>query len=142
MVYICPGTICPSNGVLFSSASISRVMIDDDLLSLSQTRLIKVKWTPSHLIRLLDNCSALVNRIDVESSQSLQLWNNQFKLTRKLQSYLNTVPKIMDIDIYNDQLLFIYSTLEIQIYSLATHSWTAFPSLPLYAFIFSNLLTV
>ena len=118
------------------------MMIDDELLSLPQTRLIKVKWTPTHLIRLLDNCSAVVNRIDVESSQSIQLWNNQFKFTRKLQSYLNTVPKIMDVDVCSDQLLFIYSTLEIQIYSLATHSWTAFPSLPLYVFVLSNLLIV
>ena len=106
-------------------------MIDDDLLSLSQAHLIKVKWTPSHLIRLLSNHSALVNSIDGESSQSIQLWNNQFKFTRKLQSYLNSIPKIMDVDVCDDQLLFIYSTLEIQIYSLTTHSWTAFPSLPL-----------
>ena len=132
MVYKCQGTICPSNGVLFSSSSIQCVMIEDDLLSLPQTFLIKVKWTPTHLIRLLDNHSALVNCINVESSQSIQLWNNQLRFTRKLQSYLNTVPEIMDIDVLDDQLLFIYSTLEIQIYSLTTNSWIAFPSLPLY----------
>lgn len=133
MLFICKGVFQQEKGILFESSFISQMRLDDEQPSLSQTHVMKLQWTSSHLIRLLDNHSVLVNHLVESVSPSLQLWNNQFKFTRKLQSYLKTAPQILDIAIYEDQLLFIYNTLEVQLFSLSLQAWIAFHPLSLYA---------
>lgn len=65
------------------------------------------------------------------------LQNNQFKLTRVLQALLHTSSKILDIAQQDDRLFFLYDSLELQEYSLSSHSWKSYHRIPLFSIIIS-----
>lgn len=101
---------------------------------LQQSSLTKILWSPESVLRLMGHDFALLN---YKNTATIILQNNQFKLTRVLQSLLHTSSKILDVAQQEDHIFFLYDSLELQMYSLSSHSWKSFHRIPLYIISFA-----
>ena len=124
-LYSCEGRIYQDT---LTFSEVQQRKLDTETNYLQQSSLTKILWSPTSILRLMDHDFALLN---YKNMGTMILQNNQFKLTRVLQSLLHTSSKILDIAQQDDRLFFLYDSLELQMYSLSSHSWKSYHRIPL-----------
>lgn len=99
---------------------------------------MKFIWNEHFLCRLIDSSYVLYTEfISPNSLQTIRLYNNQFSITRVLQTFLHTSSQVLDIDYFDNTIWFLYNTFEIQCYSILSHKWERFIPFQLFSFYFS-----
>ena len=94
----------------------------------------KFIWNETFVCRLVDFKYILFTELG-ESTKTIRLYNNQYSLTRALQSFLNTYSNLLDVEYCDNELWFLYDSYEIQRYNLCTMKWSGENQLLLYVFI-------
>lgn len=111
--------------------SIIQFPLDDDDSNLVSGIVTKFLWSETFVCRLVNSEFVLYTELGDEV-KTTRLYNNQFLLTRALQSFLNTFSRIVDIEYYDNEIWFLYDSYEIQRFSICTQKWTGSHSLQLY----------
>lgn len=103
--------------------SIIRFPLDDDDSNLVSGTVTRFLWGETFVCRLVNSEFILYTELGDEV-KTTRLYNNQFLLTRALQSFLNTFSRIVDIEYYDNEIWFLYDSYEIQRFSICTQKWT------------------
>ena len=88
-------------------------------------------WGDSFLCRRVDTSSVLYTDLTSLPYETRVLQNNQHKLTRAVQSILNTASRILAITSWGRCVFFLYNSMELQVFDTESKSWAATYSLPL-----------
>ena len=88
-------------------------------------------WGDSFLCRRVDTSSVLYTDLTSLPYETRVLQNNQHKLTRAVQSILNTASRILAIASWGRCVFFLYNSMELQVFDTESKSWAATYSLPL-----------
>lgn len=113
--------------------SISRQILDGEELNEVSGHIAKIVWNETFVCRLVDSKFVLFTDLG-ENPKTIRLHNNQYSLTRALQSFLNTFSNILDVEYYENELWFLYDNYEIQHYNLCTMKWSGDYQLSMYLF--------
>ena len=112
--------------------TITRFSLDEDESNLQSGEITKFVWNEGFVCRLVVNKFALLTELN-DKSKTLRLYSNQFSFTRAIQTILNTKSCLLDIEYYNNEIWFLYNSLNVQHFNLCSMKWSGSHDLKMYS---------